>query len=171
MYTYHRGLQPLRWTWSGRQALGDDVGALPILISANAFGNGRPERDLIVSRQHRILIGHEWQMPDLAVRPSLCAAHGLTSLPGIREVHERRQVDWHHLMFLHHEIIDAQGCLTESLLPGPTLLKGMNPRTQAAMTRARPANLPEMKPALALLPRPTARRLNAQLAGPKLSVP
>lgn len=48
----------------------------------------------------------------------LVAAHHLTLLPGITEVMPEQAVTYVHLLFDHHEVVLAEGALSESLYIG-----------------------------------------------------
>lgn len=50
---------------------------LPVFIPAGVLGPDRPARDLIMSGQHRILLGHENQAAGLAPRETLVPAKAL----------------------------------------------------------------------------------------------
>ncbi len=136
--TLQNGLQPLRWVWSGTQVpdAEDAEGALPILISAAALGGEQPKTDLIVSGQHRILMGAQNQMQQHITTPALCKAILLTQFPGIRIMHGKKRVKWFHLLFDRHEIIQANGCAAESLLLAPMVLERMGRRVQRQLSRA-----------------------------------
>lgn len=56
--TVDHGPQAIRWVRSGDHPLGGaTVEDKPVLIKAGALGAGRPAQDLILSPQHRILVG------------------------------------------------------------------------------------------------------------------
>src|SRR5690606_32364085 len=57
--TMDNGYQPIRWighTTRDAIDLAQNPKLKPIRIAAGALGNGLPERDLTVSRQHRVLV-------------------------------------------------------------------------------------------------------------------
>lgn len=77
--TFDHGPQPIRWIGSSdvgpfRMAL--SPGFRPVRICKGAFGNGRPERDLVVSPQHRVLL-EGWRAELLygEVQVLIAAAH------------------------------------------------------------------------------------------------
>lgn len=120
--TRDRGAQPL--IWIGRVLLDTadlrrNPRALPIRIRAHAFGPGRPERDMTVSPQHRILIRSAKAEYFFGEREVLVAAQHLIDGGNITRVHDCDRVEYFHLLFDNHEIIYADGLETESFQPGP----------------------------------------------------
>jgi len=116
--------------WAGRRDL--DLGALiahpalrPVRIRKGALGQGLPQRDLLVSPQHRMLI--EGARPEMLFgeREVLVAALHLVGHPGIEQVLPP-SVSYIHVMCAQHEIIQAEGAWTESFQPGAATLKGMD---------------------------------------------
>lgn len=97
----------------------------PVLISAGALGPGLPRRDLIVSPQHRILVGSA-QLGAHFDAEALAPAKSLTWVRGIRQMRGKRDITWSHFACATHEVIRANGCLTESLLLGPMVLNGLS---------------------------------------------
>ena len=64
--TLDHGQQIVRWTRSSDHALGEvEEEAKPVQIKAGALGRGHPAQDLIVSPQHRILVGGAGQLDGL----------------------------------------------------------------------------------------------------------
>lgn len=123
VHTLDHGPQTVIWTRRGRKALDRAADTeKPILIAANALGPNHPRRDLIVSQQHRILVGYKSQLESAFEAEVLVPAKALTILPGVRVMKGRKHVDWVHLAFARHEIIVSEGCHTESLLLGPMVV-------------------------------------------------
>ena len=82
----------------------------PVLIKKGVLG---AERDLLVSRQHGMLLGQ-----DHFGR----AIHLAETMQGIRVAKGKRQVTYVHLMFKAHQVIFAEGTFSESFYPGPMAL-------------------------------------------------
>lgn len=117
--TVDHGPQSIRWVRSSDHPLQDaEVDDKPVLIHASALGAGRPAQDLIVSPQHRILVGGHGQLDDRFKKEALTPAKSLTSLPGIRHMTGKQSITWIHFACDQHEIVTANGCLSESLLLG-----------------------------------------------------
>ena len=82
--TLDHGVQKILWVRQAPQSL-DAVRAddKPILISEGALGPDRRSQDLVVSPQHRILVGNG-QLSNLFTKEAFVHAKALTELPGIR---------------------------------------------------------------------------------------
>lgn len=110
--TLDHGAQPVRWI--GRrevEAKGDDA---PVRFAAGTIGN---QRALCVSPQHRMLVRSA--MADLlfAAPEVLVPARHLVGQAGITCA-PRPSVTYMHLLFDRHEILWAEGSLSESFHPG-----------------------------------------------------
>ncbi|MBV2360175.1 Hint domain-containing protein [Thalassococcus sp. CAU 1522] len=116
----------VRWVRSDRRRLDrvpDD--RRPVLIKANALGDGVPSRDLVVSPQHRILVGDAGQFEDACDRAYLVPARALTDRPGIQVMRGRRHITWVHFALDRHHLVRANGCYSESLYLGRMVVKGL----------------------------------------------
>ncbi|MEM6610178.1 MAG: Hint domain-containing protein [Pseudomonadota bacterium] len=132
--TRDHGPQIVRWTRSSDHALGDvEDEAKPVQVSAGALGRGLPTTDLVVSPQHRILVGGAGQLDGLFTREAFAPAKFLTALPGIRHMRGKKEITWFHFACDRHEIVTANGCHLESLLLGPMVLNGLNAAERRAV--------------------------------------
>ena len=121
--TRDNGLQPIRWIGASS---GMAQGKLaPIRIARDALGEGRPKRDLYVSRQHRMLLQSKIAERMVGAQEVLTPAIKLTTLAGVQEVATPRLVTYFHLLTERHEIIFAEGCQSETLLTGPQAVQAM----------------------------------------------
>lgn len=99
----------------------EDMAGQGVLIRAGALGPARPQRDLVVSRQHRVLIAAPLVRRMFGTSEVLVPAFRLIGLPGIEVAGDVVTTYW-NLMMGRHEVLIANGAPVESLLPGPMTL-------------------------------------------------
>ncbi|HGG05701.1 MAG TPA: Hint domain-containing protein, partial [Aliiroseovarius sp.] len=102
----------------------------PVRILAGALGAGIPGRDLLLSRQHRLLLRSAIAERMFGQREVLVSAIRLTALPGIFVDDKVDQVSYFHLVFDAHEILLAEGAPAESLLAGAQALSSLDAEAQ-----------------------------------------
>lgn len=133
--TLDRGAQPIRWmrrnTYALEQATTDDK---PVQIKAGALGRNLPAQNLIVSAQHRILVGGAGQLDGAFTNEAFAPAKSLTAVPGIRHMKGKTEITWIHFACDRHEVVTANGCLSESLLLGPMVVNGLQAAERRALT-------------------------------------
>ncbi len=125
--TRDNGIQEIRWV--GRKEMtGKHLVAnphlKPILIKAGALGNGLPERDMLVSPNHRMLVANDMTQLYFEEREVLAAAKHLVGSAGIHEI-DVMGTAYIHFMFDRHEVVLGNGAWTESFQPGDYSLKGI----------------------------------------------
>ena len=133
--TRDHGFQPLAWT--GRRDLSADEiarcpSAAPIRIAAGALGKGLPERDLLVSPRHRMLIAGARAELMFGEREVLVAAADLLGLPGVSQ-ELAGPVSYIHVMCDAHQIIRAEGAWSESFQPAEAVLNALDAATRAEL--------------------------------------
>ncbi len=127
--TRDHGIQHI--TWSGHRSLtADELKATPslrpVLIRAGSLGNDLPERDLLVSPMHRMLVVSDVARKHFGEAEVLIAAKDMTKLPGV-DVVNVPGITYLHFMFEAHQIVLADGTWTESFQPNDYSLKGVVP--------------------------------------------
>ncbi len=125
--TRDNGIQEIRWIGSKHldwPALCANPHLKPVLIRQGSLGNGLPERDMLVSPNHRMLVANDRTALYFEEHEVLVAAKHLIGGKGVRAV-ESMGVDYIHFMFDRHEVVLANGAWTESFQPGDYTLKGM----------------------------------------------
>lgn len=129
--TYDNGFQPVRWIGAfdvSPAHLAAEPRLTPVVIHADALGGGFPQQDLVVSRQHRVLVSSVIAQRMFGTRDVLIPACKLLPLPGVELLENAGQgVRYFHILFDRHELIWSNGMPTESLFTGPEALKSVSP--------------------------------------------
>jgi len=118
--------------WSGhRRMTGARLYAMPhlrpIRFRAGALGIGRPDRDLLVSPQHRMLVRGAAAQALFNTAEVLVAAEDLLSDQSITVDYGLREVTYVHVLLERHNIVWANGLETESFHPSNTALETIDP--------------------------------------------
>ncbi|TDK47424.1 Hint domain-containing protein [Antarcticimicrobium luteum] len=133
--TRDNGIQEIRWIGKRRLnglelSLADHL--QPVMIRKGALGKGLPERDMMVSPQHRVLIANDRTALYFEEREVLVAAKHLIGTDGIERV-DLSSVTYIHFMFDQHEVVLSDGAWTESFQPGDLTLEGMDSAQRAEL--------------------------------------
>ncbi len=133
--TRDNGYRELAWT--GRRDLSAaELAACPavapVRIAAGSLGRELPERDLVVSPRHRMLVTGARAELMFGEREVLVAAGDLLGLPGVSRVTEG-PVSYVHVMCETHEIIRAEGSWTESFQPAEAVINSLDAATRAEL--------------------------------------
>ncbi|SEM41557.1 Ca2+-binding protein, RTX toxin-related [Loktanella fryxellensis] len=125
--TRDNGIQEIAWV-GAKEMTGKELAAKPhmkpILIKAGALGNGLPERDMLLSPNHRVLVASEKTQLYFEEREVLAAAKHMTGAKGIHTLDVMRTT-YIHFMFERHEVVLSNGAWTESFHPGDYSLNGL----------------------------------------------
>lgn len=125
--TRDNGIQTIRWSGERAMSGGDFVIAphlRPVLIRAGALGNGLPERDTVVSPNHRVLVANDRTALYFDEHEVLVAAKHLIGLEGVSTL-QSAGTSYIHFMCDRHEVVLSNGAWTETFQPGDQTLKGM----------------------------------------------
>jgi hypothetical protein len=121
------GPQVIRWVGRRDLSTADLLIAphlKPVLILKGSLGNGTPERDMMVSPNHRMLVSDARNDLYFDTHEVLVAAKELTGRKGIRSV-AVPGVSYIHFMCDRHQVVLSDGAWTESFQPGEWTLNGM----------------------------------------------
>lgn len=125
--------EPVRWigssSVSAAQIIVNDK-LRPVRIAANALGDGYPSKDLLVSRQHRILVRSAVAERIFNEREVLIPAIKLVGIDGVEIAQAVEDVEYFHILFDQHEIICSNGAWSESLFTGQMALKSLSPKAR-----------------------------------------
>jgi len=125
--TRDNGIQEIAWVgrkeMTGKQLV-QNPHLKPILIKEGALGNGLPERDMMVSPNHRVLVASDLTQLYFEENEVLAAAKHMVGAKGIHAV-DVMSTTYVHFMFERHEVVLSNGAWTESFQPGDYSLKGI----------------------------------------------
>ena len=155
--TRDNGPQELRWIGRRnlhRAELACNTNYFPVLIRAGALGDGMPQRDMLVSPNHRMLVTSEVAEMMFGEREVLVAAKHLTGLNGV-DVAPTDKVSYIHMMFDNHEVVLADGVWAESFQPGDHAMAGIKSEQREEILDL----FPELIGAQGVTNYPAARRL------------
>ncbi|MCW8841843.1 MAG: Hint domain-containing protein, partial [Rhodobacteraceae bacterium] len=118
--TRDNGLQTIRWAGkkqlSGRDLLSRPK-LRPVMIRAGSLGPNLPERDMMVSPNHRMLLVSEQAQLLFDETEVLVAAKHLVGMDGVQQV-DTVGVEYVHFLCDNHEVVLANGAWSESFQPG-----------------------------------------------------
>ncbi len=117
--TADSGLQPLRWI--GRRQVPARGSMAPIRIQSGALGN---DKDILVSGEHRVLITDWRTQLLLGMDEVLIAAKHLINGDTVHRVRGGK-VEYFHIMFDKHELVQSAGIWTESFNPTERVLNSI----------------------------------------------
>mmetsp|Transcript_18046 Transcript_18046/g.27773 ORF Transcript_18046/g.27773 Transcript_18046/m.27773 type:complete len:2134 (-) Transcript_18046:3505-9906(-) len=154
--TRDNGIQQIRWV-GARDMSGAELAQAahlrPVLIQQGALGGGLPERDMLVSPQHRVLMANDKTALYFDESEVLVAAKHLTGMDGI-DVVDVSETTYIHVMFDQHEVILSDGAWTESFQPGDQTLASMGDAQRAEILEL----FPELETATGIEAYSSARR-------------
>jgi len=126
--TRDNGVQRILWTgrrdFTGHELVSDPK-MQPVLIKAGSLGAELPETDMMVSPNHRLLMGGKRVQTHLSESEVLAAAKHLVGRDGIERA-TLSKASYIHILFEHHELIMSDGAWTESFQPNEITLQGFN---------------------------------------------
>jgi hypothetical protein len=127
--TKDNGAQDISWIGS-RKMTGARLFAMPkmrpIRIRAGALGVERPDQELLVSPEHRMLIRGEKARALFNTPEVLVSAKDLINGSTIAVDTQAREVTYIHLLLPRHQIVWANGVETESFHPANTALSTLD---------------------------------------------
>lgn len=146
--TLDGGPRPVLWRHARSLPLapGGDDRQRPVRIQRGALGPGMPERPLVVSPQHRILLTSKIAERLFGTAEILVPAAKLASLPGIARDTAAQSVTYVHLFLGSHEVILAEGAPAETLLPESAALLALPRDARRALTALAPAPVRPARP-------------------------
>ena len=125
--TRDNGIQEIRWVGRREMTVADFAIAphlRPVLVRKGALGSGLPERDMMISPNHRVLVANDRTALYFDEHEVLVSAKHLLGGEGIRSI-QSSGTSYIHFMCDRHEVVLSNGAWTETFQPGDQTLKGM----------------------------------------------
>ena len=125
--TRDNGLQEIAWVGQIQMpgtVLKANPHLKPILIKAGLLGNGLPEKDMLVSPNHRVIVANDRTHLFFDESEVLVASKHLLGTAGVHEV-DGIATTYIHFMFERHEVVLSNGAWTESFQTDDFSLKGV----------------------------------------------
>lgn len=142
--TKDNGLQPLRWIGQ-RRMTGARLFAMPklrpIRISGGALGVDRPDEDLLVSPEHRMLIKGSVAQNLFNTAEVLVTAKDLINGTTITVDMQLREVTYIHVLLDQHQILIANGLESESFHPASAAFASLDQKDRKRLL----AEYPELE--------------------------
>lgn len=127
VFTRDNGIQEIRWAGQRHltvEELAKTPKFMPIMIRKGALGANTPERDMVVSPNHRMLIVSEIAQVMFGEREVLVAAKHLLGLDGVSQANVG-EVSYVHILFDQHEVVLGDATWSESFQPGDYSMRGI----------------------------------------------
>lgn len=139
--TRDSGPQEILWTGARRMSgarLFSMPHLRPIRVRAGAVGSGRPDRDLLVSPEHRLLIRGRAAQALFNTPEVLVTARDLVNGSTVRPETRVGEVTYIHLLLGAHQVIWANGLETESFHPASAALSALTETDRARLLSGLP---------------------------------
>jgi Hint domain len=124
--TRDNGVQQIRWIGKKKvdwRMMTANPHLKPVLVRQGSLGNDLPERDLMISPNHRVLVANERTALQFDEAEVLVAAKHLIGGLSVRSI-DSIGTTYIHFLFDRHEVVLSDGIWTESFQPTDTTLKG-----------------------------------------------
>lgn len=139
--TRDSGAQEIQWV-GRRRMTGARLYTMPYLrpirIRAGAFGTGRPDEELLVSPDHRILLKGAPARALFNTPEVLVAARDLVNGHSVNVDLGLKEVTYVHLLLPSHHVIRANGVDTESFHPASAHFEALEESDRRRLQAARP---------------------------------
>ncbi|RKF13877.1 hemolysin-type calcium-binding protein [Roseovarius spongiae] len=140
--TKDNGAEEIQWIGS-RRMTGARLFAMPklrpIRIRAHALGSDRPDEELLVSPEHRMLVQGDVARALFNTPEVLVSAKDLVDGGNVRVDLAVREVTYIHLLLPRHQILWANGVETESFHPASAALSALQDEDRLRLLARHPA--------------------------------
>jgi len=139
--TKDNGAQEIQWV-GARRMTGARLFAMPRLrpvrFRAGALGIERPDEELVVSPEHRVLVQGRVAQALFNTNEVLVRAKDMLNDHSVVVDSQLREVTYVHLLLPSHQIVWANGVETESFHPANTALSTLSETDREALLAQRP---------------------------------
>lgn len=125
VYTLNNGFQKIAWI--GATEVTADPNMAPICFDTGVMGNDAP---LLVSPCHRMYVADGKAELVFGAQEALIEAKHFVGQAGV-SVQTQDSVTYYHFMFDQHQIVEANGALSESFYPGDMALSALDEDAKA----------------------------------------
>jgi hypothetical protein len=135
-------MQPLRWIGKRVLSMADLTAQpelQPVRIGAGALGGNGPERSMLVSPQHRVLIEGARAEMYFGESEVLVPAKHLVGTAEVTRALPVEGVTYVHILFDQHEIVLSDGIWSESFQPAERTLSALDQDARAEVLALFPA--------------------------------
>lgn len=132
--TRDNGLQPLRWVGTHKLSYTELLARpelQPVRIAVGALAGAGPDRTMLVSPQHRVLVEGARAEMYFGESEVLVPARHLTGLADVTRALPVEGVTYVHILFDRHEIVQSDGIWTESFQPAERTLNALDDAARA----------------------------------------
>ena len=140
--TKDNGAEPIHWIGS-RKMTGARLFAMPQLrpvrLRIGSLGIHRPDQELLVSPEHRMLIQGDVARALFNTPEVLVSAKDLVNHDTIVVDMAVREVTYIHLLLPRHQVVWANGVETESFHPASTALSTLNEQDRTSLLALNPS--------------------------------
>lgn len=139
--TKDNGPSEILWTGARRLTgarLYTDPSLRPVRIRSGAFGIDRPDSDLLVSPDHRLLVKGPAAQTLFNTPEVLVTARDLIHGTAVRQITSLKEVTYIHLLLDAHQVIWANSVETESFHPASAALPALTDADRATLLSGLP---------------------------------
>lgn len=132
--TRDNGLQPLRWVGTRKLSYTELLARpelQPVRIAVGALAGAGPDRTMLLSPQHRVLVEGARAEMYFGESEVLVPARHLTGLADVTRALPAEGVTYVHILFDRHEIVQSDGIWTESFQPAERTLNALDDAARA----------------------------------------
>ena len=144
VHTEH-GPKPIQWIGSTKLTyhhLAADPSLRPIKVRAHAFDDNVPEKEIVLSPNHRVVVQNEYVSLLFGFERALCAVKHLVDPGKIESFLPLNGVEYFHLMLEQHEIVQCNNLSSESLYLGSDAFDAIGEKAMAQLQNDLKSRMP-----------------------------